>query len=142
MQVLKILSDIWKTGAEIYRDETDGRLGMRNYQKISPETMKAAEQTFPQIDQWFKSWEQANNIDLTIQKGLHLICGWQINERMNDWLCKDVDSALLLYDWTTELAKNGWTDIYDDFRKYENQKSNELKKQFYERAVFYVSQNK
>lgn len=142
MQILKVLSAIWKSGAEIYRDESDGRLGINGAKKIPADVMKAAEQVFSDIDLWFKSWEGASNPDVTIQKALHLFCGWQLNEKMNEWLCSDAESLSLLHDWTVVLAKNGWTDIYEDYRQYENDESNAMKITFYERAVLYNSRNK
>lgn len=142
MQVLKVLSLIWKSGAEIYRDESDGKLALKNAKLIHPDILSAAEKVFGEIDQWYKSWETASAQDVTIQKALHLFCGWQTNEKMNAWLESDWDSLSLLHDWTVILAKNGWTDIYVDYRKYENDKSNDLKIKFYERAILYSRQNK
>lgn len=142
MQVLKILSLIWKSGAEIYRDESDGRLGINNAKNINPDAMKAAELIFNEIDQWFKSWESASNEDVTIRKALHLYCGWQENEKMNEWLSNDNESLMLLHDWTVELAKNGWTDLYADYRQYENDESNSMKIKFYENAKSWASRNK
>ncbi|MGE7545049.1 hypothetical protein [Sporosarcina newyorkensis] len=142
MQVLKILSLIWKSGAEIYRDESDGRLAIDNAKKIHPEVLKSAEPIFNQIDDWFKSWESAAAPDITIRKALHLYCGWQTNEKMNAWLESDWDSLSLLHDWTVVLAKNGWSDPYDDYRQYENDESNTMKIKFYEQAKLWASQNK
>lgn len=142
MKVLKVLSLIWKSGAEIYRDESDGRLAINHVIKIPPEVLKAAEPIFNDIDQWFKSWEQASSQDVTIKKALHHYCGWQHNEKINDWLNKDEESLILLDDWAVALAKNGWKDIYEDYRQYENDESNSMKNDFYKRAVFYVRQNK
>lgn len=138
MQVLKVLSLIWKSGAEIYRDESDGRLALKNASLIHPEVLKAAEPIFNQIDEWFKSWEGAAAPDITIWKALSLYCGWQENPKMNEWLCSDTDSLYLLHDWTVALAKNGWCDIYEDYRKYENDESNSMKNEFYERAILYA----
>ena len=142
MQVLKILSLIWKSGAEIYRDESDGRLAINNAKKIHPEVLKAAEPIFNDIDRWYKSWESASNADVTIRKALFLFCGWQTNEKMNEWLTNDNESLMLLHDWTVELAKNGWTNIYEDYRQYENSESNAMKTKFYNQAVSYASRNK
>lgn len=142
MQVLKVLSLIWKSGAEVYRDESDGRLAINNAKLIHPDVLKAAEPIFNEIDQWFKSWESASAQDITIQKALHLYCGWQANEKMNEWLCSDDESLSLLHSWTVVLAKNGWTDIYSDFREYENSESNAMKRRFYLRAKLWVGQNK
>lgn len=142
MQTLKVLSFIWKSGAEIYRDESDGKLAIDKASLIPGEVMQAAEKQFTEIDQWFRSWEGASNPDVTIQKALFIFCGWQTNEKMNEWLCADAESLSLLHDWTVELDKNGWKDIYEDYRKYENDESNSLKIKFYENAVLYKRQNK
>lgn len=142
MQVLKILSLIWKSGGEIYRDKSDGRLALNNTNKIPSEVLKAAEPIFNDIDQWFKSWEGASNEDVTIRKALHLYCNWQLNEKMAGWLNSDEESLMLLHDWTVVLAKNGWMDIYEDYRQYENDESNSMKMKFYEQAKLWASQNK
>lgn len=142
MQVLKVLSAIWKCGAEIYRDESDGRLALKNANLIPAEVLQAAEPIFGEIEKWFGSWEKASSIDLTMQKALHLFCGWQTNKKMNDWLCADYDSLMLLHDWTVILSKNGWIDIYADYREFENDESNAMKIKFYEQAKLYASQNK
>ncbi|GKV65492.1 hypothetical protein NCCP2331_16450 [Sporosarcina sp. NCCP-2331] len=140
--ILKILSLIWKSGAEIYRDESDGRLALNNASLIHPDVLKSAEPIFNQIDDWFKSWEGAAAADITIQKALYLFCGWQTNEKMNKWLCADEESLSLLHDWTVVLARNGWTDPYDDYRQYENDESNSMKIKFYEQAKSWASRNK
>ncbi|PID15588.1 hypothetical protein CSV63_07355 [Sporosarcina sp. P34] len=139
---LKILSLIWKSGAEIYRDEKDGRLALNNASLIHPEVLKSAEPIFNQIDDWFKSWEGATGPDITIRKALELYCGWTKNEKMNTWLLSDNESLNLLHDWTVVLARNGWRDPYDDYRQYENDESNEMKTEFYKRAVSWASRNK
>ena len=77
--VLHVLSQIWKSGAEIYRDESDNRLALKNAKQIPEEVLKAAEPIFPDIEKWFASWEQAPAVDVTIMKMLHLFCGWQSN---------------------------------------------------------------
>ena len=142
MQVLKVLSLIWKSGAEIYRDESDGRLAIKNAKLIPAEILKAAEPIFGDIEKWFGSWESVPAADITIRKALHLFCSWEKNEKMNEWLCNDHDSLMLLHDWTVELAKNGWTDIHEDYREYENSESNAMKYTFYERAISHARQNK
>lgn len=36
------------------------------------------------------------------------------------------------------LAKNGWKDIYEDYRQFENEKSNGMAQELYKRAVMYA----
>jgi len=138
MQVLEIISAIWKSGANIYLDPKDGRIGIKRQELISVEVMQAAEQNFTGIDEWFKSWKDANNEKVTILKIFYQFCGWQHNQKLHDWLLADADSLQMFYDWTMVLAKNGWTDMYDDYRKFENDESNALARKIYERAVLYA----
>ncbi|SPU37891.1 Uncharacterised protein [Lysinibacillus capsici] len=140
--VLNVLSQIWKCGAEIYRDESDGRLSLKNAKLVPEEVLKAADPIFPQIEEWFKSWEEASAPDKTLMKMVHQACGWQHNPKLNEWICADVDSLMLFMEWQETLAKNGWNDIYTDYRQFENEASNVMKKKLYESAVLYANQNK
>lgn len=140
-QALKVLSEIWKSGAGIVV-LPDGSLKLENYQLVPNETLKAAEPIFPQIEEWFKSWEEAKAIDKHIRMMVHQACGWQHNAKLNEWVCADVESLTLFMDWQESLAKNGWNDIYEDYRQFENDESNVMKQKIYERAVLYANQNK
>jgi hypothetical protein len=133
-----ILSQIWKSGANIYLDESDNRVAIKNQNLIHPEVMQAAEQNFQAIDDWFKSWKGASAEKITLMKMVHFICGWQPNEKLNEWLCAEEDSLMMFYDWMVVLAKNGWKDIYEDYRQYENDKSNKMAHELYIRAVTYA----
>ncbi|MEM5598383.1 hypothetical protein AAHB53_22470 [Niallia circulans] len=46
MQVLKILSLIWKSGANIYLDKKDNQIVIKQPNLIPAEVMQAAEQNF------------------------------------------------------------------------------------------------
>lgn len=138
LQVLKILSLIWKSGANIYLDNTDNRVAIKNQNLIPKEVMQAAEQNFQSIDEWFKSWKDASPEKITLMKMVHNICGWQSNEKLNQWLCNELDSLDLFNDWMVALAKNGWKDIYADYRQFENEKSNVMAQELYKRAVTYA----
>lgn len=138
LKVLKILSLIWKSGANIYLDKKDNRIAIKQQNLIPAEVMQAAEQNFQAIDEWFKSWDKESNEKITLMKMIHQLCGWQHNEKLNNWLCTELESLDLLVDWTSSLAINGWNDIYTDFREYENEESNKLAKELYIRAVTYA----
>lgn len=137
MQVLKILSDIWKSGAEMKLD-SDGDIELKNHQLVPAETMKAAEEIFPEIEKWFQSWKIESNENITLMKMVHHICGWQHNEKLNKWLCADIDSLMKFDEWMISLAKNGWNDIYEDFRQDANAESIKLGQELYKRAVIYA----
>ena len=138
LQVLMILSQIWKSGANIYLDNTDNRIAIKQQDLIPAEVMQVAELNFQQIDDWFKSWTNESNEKVTLMKMVHQICGWQHNEKLNDWLCTEVESLDMFNDWMIVLANNGWNDIYDDYRQFENDESNGLAQELYHRAVTYA----
>lgn len=138
MQVLRVLSLIWKSGANIYLDNTDNRIAIKQQELIPAEVMQAAEQNFQQIDDWFKSWTNVSNEKITLMKMVHEICGWQHNEKLNEWLCTEVESLDMFNDWMIVLANNGWNDIYDDYRQFENEESNGMAQELYQRAVTYA----
>lgn len=138
MKVLMILSQIWKSGANIYLDKEDDRIAIKNQNLIPAEVMQAAEQNFGEIDKWFKSWKEASAEKITLMKMVHQICGWQHNEKLNNWLCAEEESLSLFDDWMIVLAKNGWKDIYEDYRQFENDESNGMAHELYKRAVAYA----
>ncbi|MEX0417704.1 hypothetical protein [Bacillus sp. C30] len=138
MQVLKIISSIWKSGANIYLDPSDNWIGITRQHFIPAEVMKAAEQSFNEIDTWFQSWKNESVEEITMLKILYQFCGWQHNQKLYEWLLVDGDSLQLFYDWTIMLAKNGWKDIYEDYRQFENSESNAIARQIYERAVIHA----
>lgn len=142
MSALHVLSQIWKLGGVIEIDLADGRLELKNYRKELDGILEVAKPIFPQIEEWFKSWEGAKAIDVTIKKMLHHSCGWQMNEKLNDWICNDEYSLNLWMAYQETLAKNGWKDIYEDYRQFENKESNSLKEKIFERAKLYANQNK
>lgn len=138
MQVLEIISSIWKVGANIYLDPSDNRIAIKRQNLIPVEIMQAAEQNFQGIDAWFKSWKDANNEKVTILKIFYEFSGWKHNQKLHDWLLADTESLQMFYDWTIVLAKNGWTDMYEDYRQFENDESNAMARKIYERAVTYT----
>lgn len=136
-QVLKILSDIWKSGADMKLD-TDGQIELKNHQLVPTETMKVAESIFPEIEKWFHSWKSESVENITLMKMVHQICGWQLNPKLNEWLCAEDDSLMMFDKWMIVLHKNGWNDIYTDFRQYANDESIKMGQELYKRAVAYT----
>ncbi|MFJ7407513.1 MULTISPECIES: hypothetical protein [unclassified Lysinibacillus] len=140
--VLYVLSQIWKFGGVIERDEMDGSLELKNSKNIPAEVLKASEPIFDEIDAYLKSVEDMKGADLTLWKMIVALCGWQKNELISNFLNHDETALNLFMDYQSKLAVNGWKDIYEDWRQYENDESNELKQKIYERAILYANQNK
>lgn len=138
MKVLEIISTIWKSGANIYLDPSDNRIGITRQNLISVEVMQAVEKSYNGIDTWFKSWKDANNEKVTILKIFYEFSSWKHNKKLNEWLLADTESLQMFYDWTITLANNGWTDIHEDYRLFENDESNAMARKIYERAVLYA----
>ena len=118
--------------------DSDGDIELKNHQLVPAETMKAAEEIFPEIEKWFQSWKIESNENITLMKMVHHICGWQHNEKLDEWLCADIESLMLFDEWMIALAKNGWKDIYEDFIHYSNEESSKLGQELYKRAVMYA----
>lgn len=138
LQVLLILSAIWKSGANIYLDEKDNQVAIKKQNLIPAEVMKAAEQNYQAIYDWFQSWKDESAEKITLMKIFHHFCGWKHNQKLHNWLVEEEDSLQLFYEWTIVLANNGWTDVYEDHRQFENDESNAMARKIYERAVIYA----
>lgn len=140
--VLYILSQIWENGGVIERDQSDGRLELKNHKNIPVEVLKAAEPIFNEIDAYLKSVEGMNATDMTTWKMIVALAGWQRNESISNFLNSDEVALNLFYDYQAKLALNGWKEVYEDWREYENAETEELKKQIYNRAILHARQNK
>lgn len=135
--VLYVLSQIWKFGGVIER-LSDGQLELKNHEKIPGEVLKAAEPIFNEIDTYLKSVEGMNGPDKTLWKMIVALCGWQKNESISNFLNNDEVALNLFCDYQAKLAVNGWKEIYDDWRRYENEDSAKLKKEIHVRAVAFA----
>lgn len=140
--VLYVLSQIWKFGGVIERDEKDGSLELKNSKNIPAEVLKASEPIFAEIDAYLISVEGMKGADMTLWKMIVALCGWQKNESISNFLNHDETALNLFLDYQSKLAVNGWKDIYADWRQYENDESNVMKQNIYERAILYANQNK
>lgn len=136
--VLYILSQIWKFGGVIERDEMDGSLELKNSKDIPEEVLKASEPIFDEIDAYLKSVEGMKGADMTLWKMIVALCGWQKNELISNFLNHDETALNLFVDYQSKLAVNGWKDIYADWRQYENDESAKLKKEIHARAVAFA----
>lgn len=139
--MLKILSEIWKCGAEMSLGD-DGKIELKKHQLVPAELMRIAEQDFSDIEKWFISWKNATPVQLTLWKSYQQYCNWGRNEKILNWLNVDEHGALMMNKWLLELEKNGWNDMYEDYRPYENKKTNELAEQIFKNAVAFATANK
>lgn len=141
MKVLEVLSLFWKSGAVMELLPT-GEIKLSNHEAVSPEVMDAAKTVFPQIEKWFKSWVNMTPTQITLWKAYQQYCNWGKNEKILDWLNNDDQAAYLMNDWMIELSKNGWKDIYSDYRPFENENTNEIANQIFRNAVEYQKERK
>lgn len=137
MNYLEVLSKIWKNGAEMKLLDT-GEIELLHADRVPAETMSAAELVFDEIEAWFKSWNGATAIEKTMRNILLQYCGWTRNTKILKWLNAEESKTFLVHDWTVLLAKNGWTNIYDDYRQYENDESHKMAKEIYNNACEYM----
>lgn len=135
--VIFTLSRIWRHGGIIER-QADNSLKLSNHQNIPPTVLKAAEPIFPEIDNYLKSVEGMSNMDLTLWKMIVALCGWQKNESISNFLNNDEIALNKFVEYQVALAKNGWAEIYEDWRQYENDESTKLKNEIYARALAFA----
>ncbi|WP_353056073.1 MULTISPECIES: hypothetical protein [unclassified Mesobacillus] len=100
--------------------------------------MQAAEENFQDISNWFNSWKTESSQNITLMKMIHHISSWKNNEKLNDWLCSELDSLDIFNEWMIVLAKNGWKDIYEDHRQFENEESIVMAQEIFRSAVTYA----
>ena len=136
--VLYVLSQIWKSGGIIERDKNDGQLELKNHKNIPADVLKSAESIFSEIDTYFKSVEGMSATDLTVWKMIVALCGWQKNEGIANFLNNDETALNLFCDYQAKLAVNGWKEIYDDWRQYENDETEKIKTEIFNRAVAFA----
>lgn len=136
--VLYVLSRIWKYGGIIERDESDGQLELKNHTNIPEEIMKTAASIFSEIDAYLKSVEGMKGADLTLWKMITVFAGWQKNDAITNFLNNDAVALNSFLDYQAKLNGNGWHDIYEDWRQYENDESALLKIEIHARAVAFA----
>ena len=137
MNYLQVIAEIWKSGAEMKLLDT-GEIELLHADRVPVETMNAAELVFDEIEAWFKSWTSATAIEKTMRNILLQYCGWTRNTKILKWLNAEESKTFLVHDWTVALAQNGWTNIYDDYRQFENDESHKLAKEIYNNACEYM----
>ena len=119
--VLNCLSTIWKSGAKIKRLE-NGELQLLEHEKVSDDCLKFANAIFDDIDAYLKSVEDMSKVDQTVWKMMIYFLGWQTdNELIKRFMLEDESGFTLFMDYQVELMKNGWKDIYTDYRQFETE---------------------
>lgn len=140
--VLYVLSRIWKSGGIIERDQSDGQLALKNHQKVPVEVLKATDPIFNEIDAYLKSVEGMDAPSQTVWKMIIALCGWQQNETISNFLNNDEIALNLFIDYQAKLAVNGWKNIYEDWRQFENAETEKIKIEIFNRAVAFTKGEK
>ncbi|EJV41780.1 hypothetical protein [Bacillus toyonensis] len=135
MNVLEIVSRIWLTGANIYYDSVDGKLGIHRHELIDKELLTAAQESYSEIEAWFLEWNNESVENKTLQKILFTFSDIKQNDGVSKWLNTDQTSMYLFIDMTVLWAKQGMKSPFDDYRKYETQESIEIKNKLYRNAM-------
>lgn len=137
MNYLQVIAEIWKSGAEMNLLET-GEIELLHADRVPAEIINAAESVFGEIEEWFKSWTNATAVEKTMRNILLQYCGWTKNTKIETWLNAEEAKTFLVHDWTVALAENGWKELYEDYRKYENDNSKKIAEEIYQNACTYM----
>lgn len=136
MQILELLKHIWLTGADVRLD--NGDVNLVDYEDTPKEIIEMAQNHVEEVKNYLLSWKDANAVHQTMRKVLNLYCGWQVNEKISDWLNNVEESLLKFHDWTVMLAENGWSNIYEDFREFETDESYKVSEELYKSACAFM----
>ena len=118
--ILNCLSTIWKSGAKIKRLQT-GELELLEHEKVPETCLKVADKIFDEIDAYLKSVEDMSKVDQTVWKMMIYFLGWKTdNESIKKFMLEDESGFTLFMDYQVQLMKNGWSDIYEDYRQFES----------------------
>lgn len=141
MNYLHCIAEILKSGAEMKLLET-GEIEITKANLIPSDVMNAANDKYDEIELWYNSWAESTPVQITMRNIVMEVCGWTENKGIEQWLSTVEGQFLVIEEWMCILAKNGWTDVYDDYRKYENEESHKMAQQIYESAVAYAKSKK
>lgn len=141
--VLYTLSVIWKNGG-VFNILPDGdiELDLRNAKKIPDVVLKTAESIYEDIKIFLSSVDGMDNASKTLWMMITVFCGWQQNEKIKGFLNGDDIALNMFLEWQAKLNGNGWSEIYQDYRQFENEETDKIKQDIFKRAVSFSKPSK
>lgn len=134
-----ICADIQSMGAKLVLDGEE--LFIEQPEKIAPEIIDFVKSHKSRIIAYLKGSysDKEHNIRQTIDKIINFYVGIEqdMNGKINDWLNHDEDAIKMIMELTVELSNNGWSNVKTSIANYENETTDKLSQEIFNRAMAY-----
>lgn len=139
MHPKQICADVQSMGAKLVLDGND--LFIEHPEKVAPEIIDFIKSYKSRIISYLKGNypDQDHAVKQTIDKIINFYIGinQDMNVKINDWLNHDEDAARMIMDLTIKLADNGWSNVRDSIANFENEETDKLSQEIFNRAMTY-----
>lgn len=139
MHPKQICADFASMGFPLVLDGND--LYIEHPENIYPELEELAKEYKSRIVAYLKGEysDSDHNIKQTMDKIINFYIGIEqdMNGKINDWLNHDEEALKMTMKLFVEFSYNGWSKVREPVANYENEITNQLCKEIYERAMSY-----
>lgn len=139
MHPKQIIDDFKSMGATFVLDNDE--LYIDNPENIYPELEELAKSYKARIVAFMKGnySDQDHAVKQTMDKIIKFYCGidQDMNEKINDWLNNDVAGTAAVMQLLIVLNHNGWDKVTEPICNFENDVTDKLSKEIFERAMAY-----
>lgn len=137
MHPKQICADVQSMGSKLVLDGTD--LFIENPENIYPELEQLAKSYKSRIVTYLQGAysDKDHNVKQTIDKIIlyYLDIEQETNSRIKNWLNEDEEALQSIMKILVLYWKNGWRDIHEPVANFENEETDKLAKEIYDRAM-------
>lgn len=135
----QICIDVQSMGAKLILDGND--LFIENPEKIGPEVESVIKEYKLRIVKYLQGnySDQEHAVKQTVDKIINFFIGIEqdMNPKINDWFNNDEDAARMVMELTLNFSLNGWLYVKESVANYENELTDKLSFNLYNRAMTY-----
>ncbi|MGE7766639.1 hypothetical protein [Peribacillus sp. NPDC096540] len=139
MHPKQIISDFKTMGATFVLDNDE--LYIDNPENIYPELEELAKSYKARIVAFMKGnySDQDHAVKQTIDKIINcfLRTDEEVNQKIENWIGDDPGSVELILTLFVELRENGWMNLKESISNFENDRTDKLSKEIFDRAMTY-----
>ncbi|KAB7675312.1 hypothetical protein [Bacillus sp. B1-WWTP-T-0.5-Post-4] len=139
MHPKQICIDVQSMGAKLILDGND--LFIENPEKIGPEVESVIKEYKLRIVKYLQGnySDQEHAVKQTVDKIINFFIGIEqdMNPKINDWFNNDEDAARMVMELTLNFSLNGWLYVKESVANYENELTDKLSFNLYNRAMTY-----
>ncbi|MEE3951638.1 hypothetical protein [Peribacillus frigoritolerans] len=139
MHPKQIIDDFKTMGVTFVLDNDE--LYIDNPENIYPELEELAKAYKARIVAFLKGnySDQDHAVKQTMDKIIKFYCGidQDMNEKINDWLNNDATGTAAIMQLLIDLNNNGWDKVTEPICNFENDVTDKLSKEIYDRAMSY-----